>query len=304
MKTAMTSYRRAAGGFAALMIGCAVALTAPTSALAEVIDPDQPYNGIEGNFTGGDVTDPSIEQPTDTQTSLKIQLSQEYYAVNFQGADPTQLNMLEADYVAQYGDSGYVDPGDGAGLRTTAASSRILGLSQTGQSKGYYCGPASGYMILRYLHGTGFKSKYNGASLSQPNLATSSHMATEANGATTWTSKRFATGINRWRGFNWYVQVPKPSGSLLVAVFAHSIGGNGMPIGADTVEFAGGSHYNGHPTNKTIGHWIVGFGYTASGQTSSWADPATTVWSATKPSFSYSTSSFATRFLQSNGIVY
>ncbi|MEU8314805.1 hypothetical protein [Micromonospora sp. NPDC048169] len=304
MRTTTTPYRRIAGVLAALMIGSAAAFAAPASAMAEIIDPDEPYDGIEGNFTGGDVTDPGLEQPTDDQTNLKLQISQEWYAVNVQGADPTQLTKLQNDYTAQYGDSGYVDPGDGAGLRTTAASSRILPFVQYAQAKGYYCGPASGYMIIRYLHGSGYTSRYNGNSLSQANLANSAHMNTEANKSTTWTSKRFATGINRWRNVPWYVQVPKPSGSLLPKIFTHSVGGNGMPIGADTVEFAGGSHYNGHPTNKTIGHWIVGYGYVQSGQNTTWADPATSVWSSTKKSFTYTTSTFATRFLQSNGVVY
>lgn len=105
--------------------------------------------------------------------------------------------------------------------------------------------------------GLTLKSKYDGATLTQDHLASSDRVATAANKVTTWTSKRWITGVNRWRGVNWFVQVHAPIATLTKAIFLHSIGDNSMPFGADTVEFANGTHYNGHPVSKTIGHWLA-----------------------------------------------
>jgi hypothetical protein len=184
-----------------------------------------------------------------------------------------------------------------------APTSRTLGVSQVGQIRNYYCGPASGYMMIRYPNGAGYASRYDGTSLSQTGLANYNHMRTDYRGLTSWSYKDFSRGVNRWRGTSWYVEVDAPSASLLTSVFSQSIGYNGKPFSADTVEFVGGAHYNGHPANQTIGHWIVAYAYVSSGATGYWADPATTVWSTAKPTFSYTSSGFAT-YLQSNGIVY
>lgn len=183
-------------------------------------------------------------------------------------------------------------------------AAKTLALTQFGQATNYFCGPAAGYMVIRYLHGSSFASRHNGASLSQANLATDSHMRTAVTGSTDWGTGNWVRGVNRWRGSTWYVQVNAPSGSLLTSVATHSIRWNGMPFAADTVELQGGVHYNGHPVNRTIGHWIVAYGYSSSGATTSWADPATTVWSGVNPKFSYTTALFASRFLWTNGIAY
>ena len=104
-----------------------------------------------------------------------------------------------------------------------------------------------------------------------------------------------------------YVQVPRPSS--LASVITYSVGAAGKPMAADTVEFAGGVHYNNHPTSKTIGHWIMGYGYASSGSTCYFADPvggsSAVPWSGpVAKTFSYSSSSFTSRFLQSNGVAY
>jgi hypothetical protein len=171
------------------------------------------------------------------------------------------------------------------------------------RTRGYYCGPASGYEIIRYLHGAGYSSRFDGTVAGQSGLANANHMQTDKYKMTDWARADWTRGVNRWRGVNWYVQVHAPSASLLKAVAAQSIGGNGMPFSADTVEFANGAHYNGHPTSRTIGHWISAYAYTSSGATISWADSSTSVYSTASRYFSYSASSFAT-FLQSNGIAY
>jgi hypothetical protein len=70
---------------------------------------------------------------------------------------------------------------------------------------------------------------------------------------------------------------------------------------ANTVEYAGGGHYNGHP-DRLIGHWIVGYAYSDSAAKLSFADPATGLSGYTgSQKFSISTSAFAPYL--GNGIV-
>lgn len=169
------------------------------------------------------------------------------------------------------------------------------------QSKGYYCGPASGYMILKYFGMN--TSQYNGAALSQAALATSSHMNTDVAGATTWTSSRFTIGLNRWAGRNMYYQMNAPSITSVKSSLRNNIGTSNRPMAADTVEFQGGYHYNGHP-DRTIGHWIVARGYGNDAATSYWIDPATSYYPNAQAYFAHDTGTFTTRYLQSNGIVF
>jgi len=69
-----------------------------------------------------------------------------------------------------------------------------------------------------------------------------------------------------------------------------------------TVEHVG-ERYNGHPSNRLIGHWIVGRGFDGGGNSLLFADPATSVWPAsTSKFFTQSASSFH-KFVD-NGIVY
>ncbi|KUL42470.1 C39 family peptidase [Actinoplanes awajinensis] len=231
--------------------------------------------GVTG---GGDV---SVAEAASTTAETTLRLKKIASAL----ADAARADAEEADGT----------------VSAAAATSKKLSLKQYGQAKGYWCGPASGFMMLKFLKAG--KSKYNDAKLSQKALATSAHMSTEANHGTAWDSKKFTTGLNRWRGNSFYVQVKKPSAATTRGAFTMSIRNN-VPIAGDTVEFSGGAHYNNHPRNKTIGHWIVGYGHANNGKTAFWADPSTTVWRGVSAKFSYSTNSFSSKFLQSNGIVY
>jgi hypothetical protein len=132
-------------------------------------------------------------------------------------------------------------------------------------------------------------------------------MQTDANGATTWASDRYRVALNRWADgdatYGFYVTQHNP-GSTLKDSLVSDID-NVHPFGADTVESAGGAHYNHHPTNKTIGHWIAAYGYTSSGSTIWFADSSPSVFGSTVADyFSATTSSFAGTYLQSNGIVW
>lgn len=156
--------------------------------------------------------------------------------------------------------------------------------------------------MLKYMGNT--TSAYDGKSLSQTNLASSTYLKTEANGATTWTSKAMDTGIDKWRGVGFYIQVGSPSAATVKGAFLTTMGMNHKPIAVDTVEFAGGAHYNGHPVNKLIGHWLAGYRYDNSAETVGFMDPSTTYFSGAAPYFTVNTTSFTNTYLQSNGILY
>lgn len=54
-----------------------------------------------------------------------------------------------------------------------------------------------------------------------------------------------------------------------------------------------------HPTNRSIDHYIAGFGYSSNGSNVKWADPATSIWPglAKKGNMSASTmAGFVSRF--------
>ena len=158
-------------------------------------------------------------------------------------------------------------------------------------------------MVVKMIDGS-IRSRYNKDSFSQTHMADKAHMRTDANGSTPWSTSNFTRGLNRWRGEKWYVQIDRPSTKVVTAALLHSIGRNSMPVAADTVELAYRAHYNGHPQNKKIGHWITAYGYSSSGSTTRWADPATTIWGAVRPTFSSSTTAFTATYLSTNGIAY
>lgn len=285
-----------------VVLGSGLALAVP-AANAQALGYGNELQPGVGNLTGGDVTPDGASPPMTQQAKDKVASTLAWAAAMKAGNTAAAAKATNA-YDAKWGGpgAGSSKPQSRTAL-TAAPTSRTLGVAQVGQNTGYYCGPAAGYEIIRYLHGAGFTSRYDGSAAGQAGLANGNHMATDANRVTAWSTGRYVTGVNRWRGNNYYVQVNAPSGSLLTNIFANYIGNNGMPFSGDTVEFAGGAHYNGHPSNQTIGHWITAYGYTGSGATGYWADSSTTVWSAPNPTFSYNTSSFSS-FLQSNGVAY
>lgn len=256
-----------------------------------------------GNVTGGGVT-PDGSAPAMTQQAKEKVAATLAWSAAMNVGDTSGAKKAADAYTAKWG-------GPSAGSQPTtsvtplaSSTSVFLGVVQVGQTTGYYCGPAAGYEIIRYVDGA-ITSRYDGSVLSQTNLANANHMRTDINGSTDWASGLYVTGVNRWRGTNYYVQVHAPSGVLLTDTFAYSMDVHGMPFSGDTVEFVNGPHYNGHPKNLLIGHWITAYGYSSSGAVGYWADSSTTVWPSLPISqyFSFDSSSFSS-FLQSNGIAY
>jgi hypothetical protein len=303
----------------AMVAGPAVAATAP----------------IPGNQTGGDVSSGPIVRSADAaaQSADKAALAKAWNRsrVGTMQTSTTEsaggeYETLLAAYNQRWGtDLAATSAGAGSNrinktgsgdaslaMAATSASTSYesveLVINHTGQSKDFYCGPASGRMILHYLGDT--TSAYNGAALGQGALATSAHMNTDAAGATTWSSDRFRIGLNRWSegtSTGFYVSSASPSGADFKDFLIYDIDNASHPLGADTVEIANGAHYNNHPKTKTIGHWIVAYKFYEYGDKVSFADPSTTLWGASygvQERFSGTTATFATNYLQNNGVTW
>ena len=181
---------------------------------------------------------------------------------------------------------------------------------QRDQATSYYCGPSTTESILGYLVSSA-KSKYDGVSLTQAHLAGSSYLQTDSSGGTPWADGRMRVALNRWaQGYSdgFYVNTAAPSAANYRSYMIYDIDYY-HPFANSTVEFAGSSyHYNHHPVSRTIGHWVPTRGYTSSGATAQFADPAHSShvsWGSLPAEyFTYSSSSWASHYVNSHGIVW
>ncbi len=315
-----------------LMVKCSlVAVSMVFAGLAGIQPAVAAEDDSDGNLTGADIAPPGFEVPdsVEQQSDLKMKLAEAY--MNFKSGEvsDSQLRGAMDAYQQSFSEKAKVKTSDfpavlaalqggRAGLDTflaesspagTAArgpsySGKILPMTHFGQNKNYYCGPATGKMILKFFQKD--VSAFDGTGLTQGHVGNANHMRTDINGKTAYASGLLRIGLNRWRvGSNTglYTDVSQPSPQK----FRQGLGldiDNDIPMAAGTVEFSNGNHYNNHPVSSTIGHWIVVHGYVNSGNDTRFLDPATTVWSGVSPNFYYSTNSFVNRFLQNNGITW
>lgn len=272
----------------------------------------------DSSVTGGDVYTGPVPEMTAAEAKHRAELFAKYMARTgtklYTNAEITalasklgissQLSTARAQL-----DSGAPASRAAGDVTTAAVGSSLLNITQVPQSKGYYCGPAVGVEMIKAPLWDGMKSKADGSSISQSAMANSKHMKTEDYDVTSWASRNFVNGINAWTGKtkNTYYQYTAPTAAEVTVAITESLTA-GIPVAADTVEFAGGLHYNGHPDRK-IGHWIVAYYFEGSGAYTSWVDStanssAVTGFGNAQPKFKYATASFATRFLKTNGIAY
>ncbi|MER6916460.1 hypothetical protein ABT354_32780 [Streptomyces sp. NPDC000594] len=277
---------------------CALLMAAGTIAAPAAQAAEEPRRNPVGNHTGGSVTPPGENIALSDQGKDKTAVTESFAQAEDGRITWAEYNKREARYLKKYKRAKRI-----SAHSSVAPKERTLKLTHYAQKNNFFCGPATGIMMVKMADGK-IRSKYNRNKFNQTNMGNRSHMDTARAGLTDWTTKQFERGIDRWRGENWYVQVPSPSGKQAVKTMRHSIGNNGMPIAADTVEFRNGPHYNSHPRNLTIGHWITAYGYTSKGSKSKWADPSTSVWQGVKKKFTAGTKGFADTYLQSNGYVY
>ncbi len=175
-----------------------------------------------------------------------------------------------------------------------------FGMTHRNQINGYYCGPATGEMILSRL---GYPHSPSGLALNQPNLARDAYLMTDYYGRTAWVAQAMSRGLNNWMGKDLYVQHAAPSSTTFRSVVTKSFTTTGRPVVVDTQEWSGGVHYNGHPAYSTFSHLMPVEGYNPATDTLIALDPASHFYAASQPSFKYNLGAF-TGFLQSFGIYY
>lgn len=173
------------------------------------------------------------------------------------------------------------------------------------QKNNSYCGPAVASMMIKTLKEYGkissTRSKPEGWQRSQVNLAKPRYLDTHDDGTQ---RKDMKQTLNRWTGLSFYVVDSNPSPSQFRSHLKYDTQHN-YPMAVSTREVGGDIHYNKHPANKTIAHWVMTRGYHHHGDTTAFMDPATSVWDDTQPYFDYPTAAFTVNFLQftSNGAV-
>lgn len=254
-----------------------------------------------GSETGGDVSvDPG---PNSGQALSKIELANAYYTAKYSGSGQTAFAQLQAKYEAIYPTAADADVLTLQGAMSAASTARNLHAPWYAQTTSFYCGPASGASLLKTKGNT--TSKNEGWAISQSKLALNAYMKTDHDRATKWAGGNYANAINKWRegrAAGYYMQVNRPAGTVFKNAAVYSID-KAMPLAADTVELAGGVHYNNHP-NRTIGHWILAYAYDTSGARVTFTDSSKPSFPDAAPRFSASSVSFANNWLKSNGVVY
>ena len=198
-------------------------------------------------------------------------------------------NMLAiCRHYIQYGKS---EGRAGTGCSTLQGSWQYHNVAWAGQPNGYWCGPASGYMILRNV---GANTSASGTPLTMGNVA--SYMGTTTSG-TSFANRAFANGMNNWLGKSVYTTVHTPSYSTVRAAILDSYN-NGYASAVDTQERRGGPHLNGH-SNSTFSHIMVVDAYNLSSDTATIVDPgAGTIWGASAQKFSVNLNYLVTQFMQ------
>ncbi len=262
---------------------------------------------VPGNVTGADVA------PEDTPTFLTeedeagfIEAVNDWYltgeATKVEAEGLLQENGLQADLLTQ--DS--IDSADAA--PTAIPASRTLTITQRPQTLGYYCGPATAQMILS--RSSLYESKWDSSTRSQSALARSQYLDTTAAAGTPWREGRMDGTLNKWvhgfsdtRGQNRkFLTNSRPGLETYKRLYRESIGDAGYATAVGTVERAGSFHYNNHPRNRLIGHWIAGYGYTSTA--TKYADPSNLMWGG-HGRFSTTTSTFTARYITAgNGVIY
>jgi hypothetical protein len=191
-----------------------------------------------------------------------------------------------------------------------AAVSKSLTVTQSPQSKSWWCGPASAGSVIHSWHNEknwSTVSAYDGHSLSQTWLA--GYHYTQAGtalddpdqpwaGGTNWDEKDMTRALNHWLfdDDTNYVQWSPDTVANLESKVTLDIDVEWM-IASDMYEKASGPHYNHHPVDKLIAHWTTIYGFAASGDTFRFQDPAAnspalnSSWDAVLPTFTMSSTS-------------
>ena len=176
-----------------------------------------------------------------------------------------------------------------AGPVTHGTGSAHLTPSQQGEQRHYWCGPAALVSTLKESgHGTRTQTWAAGV------------LHTTTNGTD---MGSMLSALNAYSGGFKYDEVFESGAwsSYVSGYESHLVSdiNSGNGVVGNAYEVPGGPHLAGHP-NELIYHYIAIDGYSNSGATTHYADPATTVWS-TVPAYSNISSSLLVRILGGRG---
>ena len=158
-----------------------------------------------------------------------------------------------------------------------SSAARFLNIQWAGQPNSYYCGPTSGYMVLRHLGALGAA---DGTPLTIGNVA---RFMNATSAGVFLETRDFERGINRWLGWNAYYTVPHPSYETVRDAVLRSFD-TGYPVVVHTWE-GNGRYYNGH--RSPMGHLMVVDGYDPETDAVYLVDPWAGVSSASAQKFWY-----------------
>ena len=169
----------------------------------------------------------------------------------------------------------------------------VFNVTWAGQPNNYFCGPASGWMILNAI---GAHQSAQGTTLSIDAVASRDYMNTISYGYTSFHDRRFEYGMNHWLGRDAYTTIHTPSVDQVRDSVKSSFH-KGLPTAVDAQERRGGPHYNGHP-NSTFSHIMVVTSYDPNTDSMRMADPGVHyLWNG-EEQFWYHLPSFTQNFLQ------
>lgn len=145
-----------------------------------------------------------------------------------------------------------------------------LPVKHTKQSDCSWCAPASTVMALR-SSGASEISAADGKKMSQALLASSAYLNTVNTAGGTDITKIPYT-LNKWAKIKATV-FWAPSDTKLRDMLRVSLKGYKRAVVFGTTEVKDLTHYNNHPKNRNIRHFITGYGYQDYGRTALFADP-------------------------------
>lgn len=202
-------------------------------------------------------------------------------------------------------------PDSGRSIPQPPPGRSVLRIRHVTQKNGYFCGPASGTMILRHMKAG--RSKVAGGKINQRNLGNRRHMRTAVKQVTSFSSGRWAKGMNLWLSGKRangnprkirFRQVWKPS----VKRFENAMVSNNFRkrrdfgVGAVEGKYRSSPHYNNHPYfGEYIGHWLVGRGWARNRRKAGFVDPVAGRWPNVSKRFAYKTGPFVKRFIHRYG---
>lgn len=197
-----------------------------------------------------------------------------------------------------------------SGVAAAVATSKYISVTHSSQSHTYWCGPSAVAMALRTIGVTSptqttlagqLKTTTDGTAWSGVNVSTSPS-----------TGRPVKDVLNNRIGSSWYVAVDlayspttteKTNYKSRVALGITN--DHGLVGGA--YEVPGGPRLNGHPASGTIWHYVTMTGYSGSGSSTRYGDPASgsaTSWAGSVPAFSDITSDKLVTILGGRGYVW